>query len=201
MRDKTDRRTLRTRQQLREALFALAEEKSIEQITVKELTERAGLNRGTFYLHHEGMDDFYDQLKTETLEDYYKIIKKLGYRTGSREPFINPPAGFVRPFEYIQEHRNFFKIFLGTNGDKGFTRQMAELLKQQFEFAYLMNQNHNEKAEIPINQLYLFAYLASAYIGSLQLWIQRDFDLSPSEMAVLFSRISRLGSANLDREN
>lgn len=197
MRDQTDRRILRTQQQLREAALALAEEKTIESVTVKELTERAGLNRGTFYLHYQGIADFYDQLKEATLDDYYAIIKKLGYHLGGKEPFVDPPAGFLRPFEYILEHRDFFKIFMGSKGDSGFARQLTDMLQHQFQAAYRGRQRLDERSEIPVKQLYLFAYLASAYVGSLQLWIQRDFDLTASEMAVLFSKVSRLGSANV----
>lgn len=200
MREKTDRRIVRTQQQLRAAMLALAEEKAIATITVKGLTERAGLNRGTFYLHYQGIEDFCEQLKEETLEDYHAIIKKLSYYIGSKEPFVDPPVGFLKPFEYIREHRDFFNIFMGPNSNDRFSQQMTELLQHQFQAAYLARRHPDEQADIPVQQLYLFAYLASAYVGSLQLWIQRDFDLSAREMAILFSKISRLGSANLSFE-
>lgn len=197
MKEKIDRRILRTQQQLREVLLNLAAEKPVESITVKELTYQAGLNRGTFYLHYQDIDDFYEQLKDEMLEQYYMIIKKLGHHIEGRESFVDPPAGFVRPFEYIREHQRFFKVFMGSTGDIRFSQRMIELIKQQFQYAYLAQHRQSEVAEIPLKQLYLFSYLASAYVGSLQFWIQRNFDLSPSEMAILFSKISRLGSANL----
>ena len=40
-----------------EALFHLLEEKDFAYITVKEICERAGVNRSTFYLHYETMSD------------------------------------------------------------------------------------------------------------------------------------------------
>lgn len=175
----------------------LAEGKSIESITVKELTDTAGLNRGTFYLHYLDMTDFVEKLKGEILEEYHSIIKKLGHHSGGTEPFIDPPAGFLRPFEFVLENKHFFKVFLASTGEMGFYYQMNELLKQQFQYSFLVKHRDMKAADIPIKHLYLFSYLASAYMGSLQLWIQRNFDLSPKEMAVLFSSISRLGSANL----
>lgn len=36
-----------------EALIALLEKKNYEFITVKEICEKAGVNRSTFYLHYE----------------------------------------------------------------------------------------------------------------------------------------------------
>lgn len=40
-----------------EALIALLEVKDLEYITVKEICEKAGVNRSTFYLHYETIDD------------------------------------------------------------------------------------------------------------------------------------------------
>ncbi|WP_145047236.1 TetR/AcrR family transcriptional regulator [Paenibacillus xylanexedens] len=198
MNAKMDRRSLRTREILREALFDMASNKPLENITVKELTDRARLNRGTFYVQYQDMNDFLEQLKNEILEEYHSIIKKLGYHNGGREPFVDPPVGFVRPFEFVQLHERFFRIFMGSVDSTGFAKQMSDPIKNQFQSTYLMKHRHLKPIDIPVKQLYLFSYLASAYIGSLQLWIQRDFDLSPNEMAILFSNISRLGSAGLE---
>ena len=46
---KDDRRVRRTRAQLRRALTELLQEKSIDSLSVTELTSRADVNRGTFY--------------------------------------------------------------------------------------------------------------------------------------------------------
>lgn len=197
MKEKTDRRILRTRNQLREVLLNLTKQKPIESITIKELTEQAGLNRGTFYLHYQDINDFINQFKKEILDQYYAIIKKLGHHHKTREPFIDPPSGYLRPFEYIMEHKRFFQVFMGSNGDPTFSLSMKELLNQQFQNTYLVYHRKNKVEDIPVKHNYLFAYLSSAYVGTIQLWIQRDFDLSPHEMAVLFSEISRLGSAHL----
>ncbi|MFD1883934.1 TetR/AcrR family transcriptional regulator [Paenibacillus wenxiniae] len=194
---KIDRRILRTQQQLKEALFDLAAYQTPDGITVKQLTDHAGLNRGTFYLHYQGMDEFFEQLKEEILDEYYAIIKKLAYTTQDREPFTDPPAGFVRPFQYICEHQRFFTLFMGSAKDGDFAQRLTELLKQQFQYSYLAKNPHKELHDIPVKQLYLFAYMASAYVGCIKFWIQRHFDVSPSEMAILFSEISRLGSAQL----
>lgn len=43
-----DRRVRKTRRQLRECLITLLKEKKVQDITVRELTDMADLNRGTF---------------------------------------------------------------------------------------------------------------------------------------------------------
>ena len=49
---KTDRRILRTRDTLGDALVALMQEKSFDHITVQDLLDRAGVGRSTFYVHY-----------------------------------------------------------------------------------------------------------------------------------------------------
>ena len=52
MAEKTDRRIRKTKAQLRRGLAKLLKEKTIKEITVKELVEEVDINRSTFYLHY-----------------------------------------------------------------------------------------------------------------------------------------------------
>lgn len=52
MQKKTDRRVRKTKSQLRKGLAHLMKEKSIGEITVKELVDEVDINRSTFYLHY-----------------------------------------------------------------------------------------------------------------------------------------------------
>ena len=44
-----------------EALLVLLEKKEYEFITVKEICEKAGVNRSTFYLHYETIDELLEE--------------------------------------------------------------------------------------------------------------------------------------------
>lgn len=59
MTNKTDRRIVRTKKDIKETFISLLEEKGFEKISVSDLTEHANINRGTFYLHYQ---DKYDLL-------------------------------------------------------------------------------------------------------------------------------------------
>lgn len=58
-----DRRVRKTRRQLRECLITLLKEKKVQDITVRELTDMADLNRGTFYLHYKDVFDLLEKQK------------------------------------------------------------------------------------------------------------------------------------------
>ena len=51
--EKFDRRVVRTKQQIRRALIELLAEKGESSIAVRELAQRANINRGTFYIHYK----------------------------------------------------------------------------------------------------------------------------------------------------
>ncbi len=65
-----------------EALIALLELKDLEYITVKEICEKAGVNRSTFYLHYETITD----LVNEAMENVNKRF--LSYFTQDENDFI-----------------------------------------------------------------------------------------------------------------
>ena len=79
-----------TKQHIREALIQLLLEEKFETISVSKLCQRAGINRGTFYLHYLDKYDLIETLKEEIsqlknqlaslqklLPNYVKILKKL----------------------------------------------------------------------------------------------------------------------------
>ena len=90
-----DTRVQFTRNALKQALLTLMEEKNVDKITVKELCETAGINRGTFYLHYLDIYDLYNQMVEET-------VAKIA---GSFDPYpdlFSAPESFVRTFLFSQ---------------------------------------------------------------------------------------------------
>ena len=51
----SDRRTRRTKKLLTDAFLELLSSKKLNEITIKELCDKADINRGTFYLHYQDM--------------------------------------------------------------------------------------------------------------------------------------------------
>ena len=54
---KIDRRVLKTRQAIEEALASLILKTDYDKITVSALAKEANINRKTFYLHYDSVDD------------------------------------------------------------------------------------------------------------------------------------------------
>jgi len=66
---KEDRRVIRTKQVILEALVTLIEEKGIDAVTVKDITRKANINRGTFYLHYQDKTDLLEKTVGDIMEE------------------------------------------------------------------------------------------------------------------------------------
>ena len=64
---RNDRRVRKTRAQLQKSLIELMKTKNIKDITVKELVDLADINRSTFYLHYNNINDILKEME-QTLE-------------------------------------------------------------------------------------------------------------------------------------
>ncbi len=72
-----DLRVKKTREAIHNAFTSMICEMDYEKITIKELTERARINRKTFYLHYNGLDELLTELQEELAEEF--ISKDVSY--------------------------------------------------------------------------------------------------------------------------
>lgn len=82
---KVDPRIKRTNKYLRDALVELLKEKDVTSITIQEITEKAELTRGTFYLHYQDKQDFLVQIMNEVLEELIEQVKPKQNNEASSE--------------------------------------------------------------------------------------------------------------------
>ena len=75
--EKTDLRVIRTRKAIRDAFCAMIMEMDYQDITIKELTQRAMINRNTFYLHYDSIESLLRELQDEIAGEF--IEKQVSY--------------------------------------------------------------------------------------------------------------------------
>ncbi len=72
---KTDARIRYTQSVLKQVLLSFLKEKPINKITVKEVCERAGLNRATFYAHYSDCFALLESIEEDLLEAFQQSLK------------------------------------------------------------------------------------------------------------------------------
>ena len=65
---KTDRRTIYTRNVIKDALLELLEEAPFEKVTVAAVCKQAEITRATFYLHYDNLTAVLDEVLDDALD-------------------------------------------------------------------------------------------------------------------------------------
>ncbi|TCI24304.1 TetR/AcrR family transcriptional regulator [Exiguobacterium sp. SH5S4] len=170
--EQTDLRVVRTKQLIKQALLELIEEQGFEAVTVKALTERAGINRGTFYSHYV---DKYD-LMEKSIEAIFheaetKLIKNLPNVFGNQQG--SAPHQLLVPFiRFIEQNKILMKPLLGPNGDPQFqTRLRAYMYTALFHRSPTVLFDETQSLVPPD---YLVSYISSAHMGVIYEWLYND---------------------------
>ena len=100
--EKIDPRIIKTKEAIHEVFKKMVCEMRFEKITIKAITEAARINRNTFYLHYDCVDDVLAEIQAKHSSEYSEIISKIDY--------MKDTAGMVRAFfEYMESQDEFFK--------------------------------------------------------------------------------------------
>lgn len=187
----TDLRVIRSKQAIREALVELIEEKGFEALTVKDITTRARINRGTFYAHYQDKYDLMDKCEEEIMVRLSALVKQTVPSVTS-EMRQAPPHLAIYPlvvaiFAFLNEHSRFMKAALGPKGDMTFQTRFKDFFRETMlgkSPDVLINE---EKCLVPAK--YFATYVGSAHIGVVQQWLEGGRQESPEEMARILATI------------
>lgn len=178
----TDRRIRKTKKLLREALTELMNEKTLENITIKDLTERADLNRGTFYLHYRDIYDLLEQSEDEILQKINIIMIKFDPLALTEYNLKNKPfPPLVELFECFADNMDFGKALMGPKGDISFLEKLKVTFKNWCENWIEI---HGKNKDMVFNE-YFIDYSIFGFIGIIKKWLKSDMKTPSKEMAVM----------------
>ncbi len=90
----SDKRVIRTKKAIKAALFKLLETKDLSVVTITELTQKANVNRRTFYTHYRNITDILNEIE----EDLVEALTRL-----------------LRQFDVSNYKESTYKLFMGLN--------------------------------------------------------------------------------------
>jgi AcrR family transcriptional regulator len=177
-----DLRVRRTRKLLQKAMLEASSEKGFAHVTVSDITERAMVNRATFYRHYE---DKYDLL-THYMGELWELIDS-DEEEGSPSNQIaqsldTPPPGLVQVLRHMQANADFYRVMLGKQGDPAFCAQSFRNYIEQGYRRILSSQTPQSDPGRPPIDLTV-NYLIHAGIGAIVWWLEKDQPCSPEQMA------------------
>lgn len=177
---KTDRRIRKTKKQLRQGLAKLMENKSINEITVKELVEEVDINRSTFYLHYTDIYDMLQKIEEELMQEIVRIISPPNeLQVADTFPYI------INLFTMLENNRDICKALLGPHGDMAFINKIEEYIGQNSALYFTPYFPKNMEQDLK----YIYSYYITGCIGLVKTWILNDNKETPEHMAQLTFKI------------
>ena len=177
---KPDQRVRRTHERLGAALVSLIQEKSIDDVTVQEVLDRASVGRSTFYLHFRDKND----LLLSQLEKFLEMMSTALSVQKEKSLRVVP---VLEMFAHIGSQNKMYRAL----AECGRLNDFFDLA--QGYFARGIEQRIVESGRLPKLPQRELAARASALAGSLlsllRWWLDRGAKEPPRAMDELFHRM------------
>lgn len=187
MNTKNNQRTRLSKLLFKNALMDLLKEKgSVAKISVRELCDRAELNRSTFYAHYNEPNDLLMEIETELLDATEEHLKKIG-----EENDAGAHKYILSFLQYIKQNDKQFRTLLIDSADPDFRSRFMQQSIIQFV--------NNLRIEFPKElEQYIFSYILNGSTGIIIQWIRSDYAANENEIVNLLFSINQSALVNLN---
>lgn len=165
-----------TKRRLYESLMKLVGKKPLNQVTVKELTDDADVNRSTFYFHYQDVNSMVLEMEDRFLEDFSVALTALEQKS---HDFI---AILVR---CLENHRDLCKLLLGSNGDMAFVEKMKAIVAEKC--SKIWKDAVPELTDVEASAMDTF--LIGGVMSTLQTWVLSETRVPASEITEILNRL------------
>jgi AcrR family transcriptional regulator len=172
-----DHRTRVTRMLLRSAFMTLLKEKPIENITIRQLCDLAGLNRGTFYVYYRDIYDMRSKIEQEMFDEFKQAMAPLldtASQTSSKDYILGI-------FNCLRSNADLCTVTLGKYGDKAFMLRLMDLGRDYYFQSYRKHFEHVGAQDLE----YYYAFASAGCIGMLHKWLDDGMPLADTQIARL----------------
>ncbi|HEV8014838.1 MAG TPA: TetR/AcrR family transcriptional regulator [Stellaceae bacterium] len=184
-----DRRVVRTRATLHQALISLILRKGYEAITVEDLCAHANIGRSTFYAHYKSKEELHlsgmDHLRRQLVERQRNAAGPSG-RPGERR------LGFsLAMFEHARGRIDHYRAMAGGHSGAaalGHIRKLvADMVRDELATAASKNSGDAVPREIVVQ------YIVGAFMAVLTWWLDGGAKLPPERIDAIFRRLATDG--------
>lgn len=186
MNTKNNQRIRLSKLLFKSAIMDLLKEKgSVDKISVRELCERAELNRSTFYAHYNEPKDLLEELETELLDSTEEHLRKI-----REENDLGAHKYILSFLKYIKDNDKQFRTLLIDSADPNFRTRFM----QQSIIMFVENLNITLPKEI---EQYVFSYILNGSTGIILQWIRSDYSVDENSVSQLLFSINKSALINL----
>lgn len=133
MNKKDNQRSRLTRMLMKQAYMDLMKEKRTDRITVRDICERAEINRSTFYLHYPEPNALLIEIEDEAIVLVREALSVIG---AIKTPTLGVSEYLLSFVEYIRKNEDLFRTLLVENSDPHFRRKMRDTALAMIESGF-----------------------------------------------------------------
>ena len=184
--NKSESKYFNTAIRMNKALIELIEKKDFEYITVKEICEKAGVNRSTFYLHYENTRDLLEE-SVEYMNNHFLTYfseqdrgESIDYRiqNDSKDDLMFISDEYLLPYlKYVRDNRHLYltviekakTLDMEKNYDRFFVNIISPIMDK-----FKIQENEKE---------YILSFYIQGIIGIVCQWLKEDCSMSDQQIA------------------
>ena len=188
---KQERRYRRTEALILNGLTTLLQQKSIKEITVRELADLVDINRSTFYLHYTDIFDLLEQTEQRLRNQFKEAVEdewEGQYDAGHFYRFLE------KAFTILAENAPLCSALIGPNGDIAFLR----ILEAQFREEGIKTLRLFAPSELHEQDLqYAISFALAGCMGLIEHWLKNNCPEAPTHMAELTLVLLKEGTTSI----
>ncbi len=166
--------TARTRQNIIDAFWSIYKEKTIDKITVSEITRITGNNRATFYHYFRDVYEVLETIEEELMTIVHKEIQGILNNEQFQEISRDSDVLYAISIPIFKEHGEKIFTLLDKNGNSKFKNKFRESIHTMLIKFWNVPQNTEYED-------YLLEYAYSAMIGLMSKWYRSKEEMSDAD--------------------
>ncbi|WP_210617421.1 TetR/AcrR family transcriptional regulator [Mammaliicoccus lentus] len=191
-----DRRVRKSKTAIKKAFIQLLEDDQIERITIRQISDKADINRGTFYLNYDDKYALLEEMEDEQIADLKKLvdIRKVNLAQKTAEEFIEIFSNEVikKVIIHISENIEFYHAILNLDRTSKIEERITDMILSNIN--YLIGEN-NTVYGVPDD--YYLRYVSGALMSMVKYWVHDENRVSIEELVQYIVTISTRGPLSI----
>ena len=185
MEDRTQYKSaLKSKKLIKNSFSELLQKKDFEKITVTEIVNRAGLNRGTFYAHYRNTVDVLEEIEKDVSEQI------LFFFSSYKDSIIENPTPFLRNItKYLQKDFEFYRRLICAKVGDHFIDKLKEF------FIKIVIENNSKISHIKDTDIFALKvrFYTNGFANMFEDVFKGRLEVSLSELTEIIGQIVMLG--------
>ncbi|MBO4702916.1 MAG: TetR/AcrR family transcriptional regulator [Lachnospiraceae bacterium] len=177
-----DRRQMKTRAAIFDALSTLLKHKKFEDVTVQDIIDEANIGRSTFYSHFETKDSLLEEMCDEMFKHVFSndLSPEKSHDFSKDEKDISSQLTHV--LWHIKDHSGNIKAIMNGESEKMFTGYFKKYLEDAFK-------EHIRHMPYGVPEDFKEQFIIGSFVETVKWWIANGLKMNPEEVVGNFLKM------------